>query len=435
MPLSQNLTQTQKDFTAFDYEKILIGAVIGGQIDVDHLFKIKSSYIYSNEVREIYNIIIKLYQDSGWADYVSILTEFSTMKGQQAAKVIIDDLIRLVPHEFNPQKAIEIIEQSYILRSSVDIMNDAIKMIQTNPYSAPELSYQAHEKIESLVQTKIDYDIVDDFNQTANAIVAGDQSQLVLKTGLKSWDECSGGLSLKEVTCIGARPGHGKTTTSIALALSILDENPDAVVVKFELEMDKESIKRKFISSKSGVSAYKIRLNTLSDTEKAKVLEGAKSMEKYQNRLFIYDNIYDLPSMNKILRATKANVAMVDFISLMDGVEEDKRNEIGRIVKYAKRFAKAHNMSYIFYSQLNRGPEIRENHRPLMSDLAESDQITQYSSDIVLLYYKYKYSLDEADRDKLWMIFDKVRYGEIGDKKVYFSPDLVTIKDLPKGKK
>lgn len=433
MPISSELTQ--KEFTAFDYEKMLVGAVIGGSIDIDHLFKLKSCYIYSNDVRELYNIIIKLHQESGWADYVSILTEFSIMKGGQSAKLTIDELIRLVPHEFNPQKAIEIIEKSYILRSSVDIMNDTIKSIQANPYSAPELSYQAHERIEGLIQTKIEYNIVEDFNETADAIIRGDQTQLLLKTGLKSWDECSGGLSLKEVTTIGARPGHGKTTTSISLALSILDTNPETIVVKFELEMDKESIKRKFISSKSGVSAYKIRLSALSDVEKEKVVNSAKLMEKYQNRLFIYDNIYDLPSMNKILRATKANVAMVDFITLMDGVEEDKRNEIGRIIKYAKRFAKSHSMSYIFYSQLNRGPEIRDNHRPMMSDLAESDQITQYSSDVILLYYKYKYTLDDVDKDRLWMIFDKVRYGEIGDKKVYFSPDLVTIKDLPKGTK
>jgi len=64
-----------------------------------------------------------------------------------------------------------------------------------------------------------------------------------------------------------------------------------------------------------------------------------------------------------------------------------------------------------------------------MSDLAESDMLTQLASEIYLLFYPYKYSNDQKDYNKLLMILDKARYSTIGDIRLHFDPDLVILKD------
>jgi len=433
MSLSEIINQDKKQSNSLlDYENIFLGAIVGGVIDSEEILRINQQCFLYEETKRLYGIIHKLHLDCGWADYLSILSKLSQFISSSDAKLYLEKIVSSVPAEFNSSQAIESIELAFIRRSSVELLDQSKRLIEQSPYSASEIIFSVYERLNNLIESKVEFNLKTEFDETAKEIIGGLQEKVLIKTGISAIDGLTGGLSTQEVTIFAGRPGHGKTTFSVILTLEILKNNPDKKVLKFELEMSKRAIKHKFLSSLANVSGYKIRTNNLTEEEKIKVLEAAERIKLFENRLFIYDNIYDLSTMNKIARSIKADVVIVDFITLMDGVAQDKRNELGNIMKYAKRFAKSHNSCYIFLSQLNRGAESRESHRPQMSDLAESDQLTQLASDIILLFFKYKYSFDEADKNKLYLIFDKARYAAIGDRLVHFNPDMVQLKEWNK---
>jgi len=429
MSLNQIVNQESSSHSLTDIENMFLGAIVAGMIDSDYILKIKSDYIFTQNGKQLYTIIHKLHLEFGWADFLSIQEELSRLLSTVEAKKYLDSISSQVPPEFNPTKAIEILEESYIKRYSNELLRLASQTIQKAPFAAPETVYAVYEKLESVFQRKVDFSLTEEFSKTLNDIIEGNQNASIIKTGIPKIDNLTGGLSTREITLIGGRPGHGKTTISVSLARSILDANPDLVLVKFELEMDKESIKRKFLSSVSRVSSYKIRINALDANEKERLAVGAETMKKYDGRLFIYDNVYDLITMNKIARSLKAKVIMVDFITLMDDVDEGSiRLSLGRVARIAKRFAKTHGAAYVFFSQLSRQTELREGNRPQASDIAESDILTQLASEIILLWYRFKHTFDEKHRNDLFLIFDKSRYSSIGDVKLHFDPDFVILK-------
>lgn len=173
-----------------------------------------------------------------------------------------------------------------------------------------------------------------------------------------------------------------------------------------------------------------MRINEITPEDHAPILHASEKLKEFAGRFYIYDNIYDMFMMNKVCRTVGAKVAIVDFITMMEEAQElDVRRGVGKIAFTAKRFAKAHDMAYILYSQLNRGPEARETHRPQQSDLSESDVLTQLASEILLLFYPFKYTTDPSDKRKLRVIVDKARYAGLEDVHLYFDPDLVILKD------
>jgi len=418
-------------FSTNELEEIFFGAIIGGIVEADEFTHVKREFFSFPNTLQLFDVVEKCIAENTYIDFIWIINKLSTAIGSNEAKSYIDKIVGKVPQELVLSSIIETLENNYIRRETSKLLEKARSNIQNSPQNTIEFISQLNEAIEKLTQYNIDYSFEREIEKTIEDLSSPDPPPVLIPTGLKAIDDIIGGLSYKEVTMIAGRPGHGKTTMSVALALSILNKNPEAKVVKFELEMSKDAINRKMISSVSKVSSYKMRINNLTTEEIERVNLSKRNLTQYHNRLFIYDNVYDLPTMKKICKKIGATVCMVDFITLMDGIDEDKRNDLGRMVKATKRFTKANNMAWVYFAQLGRGVEARETKRPQSSDLAESDQLSQLASEILLLMYEYKYTNNPKHQNILFLIFDKTRYSGIGEKRIHFNPDLAYVEDLP----
>ena len=421
-------SQNSKTYSVDEIGEMFLGSIAGGSTEPIEIHKVRIDYFVTKNTQLLYSVIREAFDKAGYVDYISLSVELGRKIGSSEAKNFLLSIIGKVPPEFVASKAIDELESTYIRRNVSELFDRAKTAAQEAPHQTPEIVDGLRDRVNSLITAKLDYVLADEINETMDEIHSG-KTPAILPCGRKYIDDTMGGYSNGEVTIIGGRPGHGKTTYSVASTLDILDHNPTAIVIKFECEMSKDQIKRKFLSRLSGVSSFKIRINELTDDDKKKLNDAAERFKQYEGRLFIFDNIYDLPSMIKLTRKVKANVCMVDHIRLMDGVAQDPRNVLGTITQYAKRYAKSHNMCWIFFSQLSRKPEEREDHRPTGADIGESDQITHNAADILLLFYRYKYTYKREDQNRLWIIFDKVRFAKINDVAVKFNPDLITIED------
>lgn len=420
--------QPKQIYSLLDLEEIFLGAIVGGVTDAEDIFKVKPEFFVHNETKRLAEVCSRVISENHWLDFLAIQTELAQLIGSNESKAYIDRVVSKVSEGYVSSTFIGELEKNYIKRETMKELENARRLVAEKPEDATEIIMQVADKVALLSSIQNDFNLKQDIDDEIEKISNKELEANVIKTGIKGWDDTLGGISSGEVTFIGARPNHGKTSLFVQLALSILDKNPTIKLIAFQLEMPKSAIYQKFIANLSGVSSYKIRLNQLSEEEVAKVKEASMKFNKYKDRLFVYADVYDLITMKKLCKNVGAKIALVDFVTLMDEVSDDKRNDLGKVVKYAKRFAKAHTMGWIFFSQLNRAVEARETKRPEAGDLSESDQLTQLAGDIILLMRPFKYNNKQADYNKLLVIFDKAKYANTGQCVMHFDPDLCIIK-------
>lgn len=424
--------EVSQTFSLYDVEDMFLGAIISGVTDGAEIQGKSREWFVQKDSRLAFDAIKKSKETSGYCDYIAIHSELQINLPTIEVKKLLDRLISKVPAEYNPKTASQKLEEFFIKRQANQILEMIREQVNVNPYNIADLFLSASEKMDKSISVENVFDLENEFRQSIEEIVEGSSQKLVIPTGLDFYDSVVGGLPTQEITVIAGRPGHGKTTSLVGLALSILDTNSEKRVTIFEMEMSKQAMKQKFISNKSGVSGEKIRLGTIDDADREALKASIDVLTAYKDRLFIYDDVYDLSTMNKIAKANKSDVILVDFLTLMDDLQgAEIRREIGVTLIRAKRFAKVHNASYVFFAQLNRSVDNRDSKIPEQSDLAESDLITQLASDIVLLSYKYKYTKEPQLKNVLMFYFDKARYASVGQKGAWFDPDIAVLKNMP----
>jgi replicative DNA helicase len=198
----------------------------------------------------------------------------------------------------------------------------------------------------------------------------------------------------------------------------------------FSLEMSKEQIGLRILSSESGVSNHLIRSGMLSERNWRELAEAAARLAKGK----IY--IDDTPGMDPLEMRAKArrlkmeaglDMIMVDYLQLMavKGKIESRQQEISQISRGLKAIAKELNVPLLSLSQLSRRPEQRMgDHRPQLSDLRESGSIEQDADVVCFIYRDEVYNKETEEKGIAEIIIAKQRNGPIGDFKLVFRNDI-----------
>jgi len=410
-------------YSVYDMEDMFLGAIISGKTDGEEIIGKSPEWFVQKDTRLCFDVLKFTKETTGYCDYISIRSQLQKDLGSIPTQKLLERLQSKVPEEYNPKTAADKLEEYFIKRQANMMLEQIREAMNAGNSNPADLFAIASEKLDKVINTDIEFDLNKELSSTVEGLIEGTGPSLVIKTGFNFYDNSVGGIPIQEITVIGARPGHGKTTSTISLSLGILETNLEMNVAIYELEMSKESLKHKILSNVANVDYEHMRLGTLTDEDKIKLQEAVVYMEKFKERLFIFDDVYDLSSMNKINKIKKINVAFVDYIQLMDEVQaDDARKSFGRMLVKAKRYTKRNMMAYVFYSQLNRLVDIRDGFVPQTSDLSESDLIGHIASDVILLSYRYKYTKEPQLKNLLMWYFDKARYASVGQKGAGFDP-------------
>jgi len=239
--------------------------------------------------------------------------------------------------------------------------------------------------------------------------LAGNQG--VVPTGIEIFDRRVGGISRKEITIVAARPGHGKTSLTVQLALNWIRNQQKVMFIS--LEMPTERLIQKLLSNMADIDGRRLRLGRLTSDERTRLIETAEKMVRsYKHSLLIYDDVRTLGEMDTLLTKHSPDVMIVDFIQLMSFGSGNQRNEIAIAMQQFKHLAKENNAAIVIVSQLNRAIETREDPRPRMSDLAESGALEQLAADILFIYYGNRVDPDNEPPNQVEIFHSKARYGE-----------------------
>ena len=260
-----------------------------------------------------------------------------------------------------------------------------------------------------------------------------DSEKNLIKTGYNALDELSGGMTRGEITVIGGRPGHGKTT----MMLNVLSRcvNNGHRVMLFNREMTNVEMLKKLIALESGKLSYSMirrgvyDIETLAEMERTKErIEKLYSEENFQ----MFDDIVDFPTASAEIKRFKPDIVFDDYIQLIapDKNIDQRRLQIEDIIHNYKWVSKTTGCACVLLSQLNRMVETR-NTKPKLSDVAESGAIEQVAENVLFVYYDYKvnYESSKQGQNVIELIASKVRYGTSGTIEMGYNGDKVKLYD------
>lgn len=300
----------------------------------------------------------------------------------------------------NFRSYVDIVFRDYCLRRVIDVCNEAIRRAYTST-DVEAILQDAQREIFEVARSKNDEDLkrlgeatskvmtrLDELSRDANV-------ENGLKTGFHIFDRNTRGLHDSDLLILAARPAVGKTSFALNILLNIARANAEKNVIMFSLEMSDFQLATRLMSNDAQVAMNDIQGGSTNEVKMTRLWQSSARLGK--TTVFFDDNGELTPEalISKCRRHVnshgKIDLIIIDYLQLMNGgrefVGKDNRNqEISKISRKLKVYAKELNCPIIALSQMSRSIEKRDSKVPLLSDLRESGSIEQ-DADIVMFLY------------------------------------------------
>ena len=255
-----------------------------------------------------------------------------------------------------------------------------------------------------------------------------------IPSGFRDLDAITNGLNKSDLILLAARPGVGKTSFAMNIALNVALNEGKKVAI-FALEMSRSQLVQRALASLAKVNLTHILRGTMDQEEWKRIWTAEKKLA--QSSLFIDDNStvtpLDIISKCRKLKMTEGlDLIVIDYLQLMtsrkDGKRENRTQEVSDLTRMLKVAAKDLNVPIILLSQLSRNVEQREDHKPILADLRESGSIEQ-DADIVMFLYNpenYNDTITNDEPGTVYLIIAKHRSGSTGEIKLKWIKEITT---------
>lgn len=380
---------------------------------------------YSDAHREIYDAMLVLYEQGKPVDLITLtetLRQRGTLEGIGAA--YITELSMAVPSTANVKYYIRIVEEKAILRRLIKASNEIIQ----DSYEAQQdvdlilddaekrifkiSERRGREDFEPIKMALLDaYAKIEELSKNKGKIIG-------VPTGFTDFDLMTTGFHPSDFVLIAARPSMGKTSFAMNIAQNAAVKENIPVAI-FSLEMSKDQLVQRMLSSEANVELQKIRTGELEDTDWIKLVQAAGPLS--QAPIFIDDtpgiSVMEMRSKARRLKLEHGlGMIVIDYLQLMSGRgrAENRQQEISEISRSLKALARELEVPVVTLSQLSRGPEARSDHRPMLSDLRDSGAIEQDADVVIFLYRDEYYNPDTEKQNIAEAIIAKQRNGPTG---------------------
>ncbi len=392
------------------------------------------SDFYSDAHRKIFGGILELSDRNQPVDLITLSNHLRDKKQLDAVGgvVYLSQLVDNVPSAANIGHYARIVKEKSVLRNLIGTATEILNRTYGAGADVDSVLDEAEHAIFEISQNKIKpsfyplKDIIKDSFRTIERLYERKELITGVATGFTKLDEMTSGLQRSDLVIIAGRPSMGKTAFALNIAqyCSVEDGVPVAV---FSLEMAKEQLAMRMLSSEARVDSQKIRKGFLGEADWPKLTTAAGRLS--EARLFIDDtpsiSVLEMKAKSRRLKAEHGlGLIVLDYLQLMKGSDyaDTREQEISEISRSLKGLAKELNVPVVALSQLNRKVEDRTSRRPQMADLRESGAIEQ-DADVILFLYRdevYNKSEDNPEKGFAEVIIGKQRNGPVGTVKLVF---------------
>jgi len=412
-------------------EIALLGSIL---LEGDEIFEKAKAIIkepkcfYTTKHQELWKSFHRLYKNNVPIDTVTVFGDLKdNVKDHTLTTYYLTGLADGVPTTANAETYAKNIWYKFIQRKAVKSSQILYNLTLQNTDDIVEVLHQ-HEKIIQDLKDIAPSKVVETKDILTNTVEALKEGTNLIPFGIEQLDNAAGGMTRGEITVVGGRPGHGKTTMIINIVKRLLEQGKK--VMLFNREMTNVEMMKKILVMEFQEFSYE-RIRKASDISKEITQINLKKEalgEKYKN-LIMLDDCKTLADAMKEISKEKPDVVLDDYIQLIrtDGGNKDRRFEIEDIMLDYKWICKKIKCSAILVSQLNREIERRLDPRPKLSDFAESGVIEQTAEAAFFVYYPYAVDNRDNDRYEIEVICQKARYGQLGSYNMGFNGDKCSV--------
>ena len=430
------------------HDESLENALLSGVIHYSEEYQAVETYVangsvfYQTKAKKLWRLIGNMKRDGDEISMPTICANISVKDEDEGlTKYYIAEITSDIPLKDSIKHYARKLYEKYLLREVITATFKIQEKAYDNNINAYDEIISAHSYLGQLMEFKPGdkFDIQTEMDDTVDSI-QDDESKLI-KTGFDGIDILAGGLTRGEITVVGGRPGHGKTTFLVNLLANMVGAGYRCVL--FNRELPNSELLKKLIALESGKLSYSMIRKGIFDSTGIKELERTKKfiVEKYNSKMLrMYDNIRDFAKASAEVKKFKPDVILDDYIQLISPTRqiEQRRLQLESLVNDYKWLAKEHECVVVLASQLNRSLETRSlAAKPQLSDLAESGAIEQVAENVFFTYYDYKINGNQSKgKNIISIVARKVRYGETGECDLGFNGDKArfynTMDDLTK---
>ena len=388
---------------------VLGAAMLNKEVLFDILEEVKEDDFYNESHKEIFRAIWELYRKNSAVDMLTVCEELKSRQSLDmvGGRAYIATLTAEVPATANGREYAKIIAEKAVMRQMIRTAEDITEKGYQSKMAAREILDYAESGIFQIAQRrqKNDYTKIQDvLLENLKIIDAAAQNKdkiTGIPTGFHDLDEKTSGLQRSDLIIVAARPGMGKTAFALNIAQQSAVKHGTSAII-FSLEMSKEQLGQRLLAMQARVEMQKLKQGDLDRKDWDRVSLG---VDELNNSKIVIDDTpgISLMEMRNKCRRLKAeqglDLIVVDYLQLMtfEGRTDNRQQEISALSRNMKLLAREMNCPVILLSQLSRAPELRQDKRPMLSDLRESGSIEQ-DADIVIFLYRDDYYNENTEK-------------------------------------
>jgi replicative DNA helicase len=418
-----------------DSERVILGAILLDNALISQAVEqLKADDFYSPNHRRIFNAMLSLFERGERIDPILIGEELKKDGSIDSIGGVatITNLTYGLPHFSDIFDYAKVVKDKSLTRSLIKVCNQVTSEALAEEDDATVILDHAEQLIFALAdeRTREGFSHVQPIAETVLAKIqeyAKRETHALtgLATGFRDLDQMTSGLQRTDLIIVAARPSMGKTALCLTLAqnAAILEK---AVVAVFSLEMSKEQLVMRMLSSEARVDAHRFRTGYMTREEWQRLAEAIGTLS--EAKIFIDDtpgiSVMEMRAKSRRLAAEhkQIDLIVVDYLQLMSGSKrsESRQQEVSQISRELKGLAKELNVPVVALSQLSRAPEARNPPRPMMSDLRESGSIEQDADVVAFIYRDDYYKPSDENAGIAEILISKQRNGPTGTVKLAF---------------
>ena len=425
-------------------EQAVLGSMlIDSNCVKDVMDKLRPSDFYLRQNREIFETIYTMFSYARPIDGITVCEEMQKagLYDENTTRSYLAQLMEITPTSANVMEYAAIVRDKALLRGVAQAAAEITALVQEGVGEAGDILEVAEQKVyavrrgqgaqEMVPLRQVLPDVLDRLSEMSES-----ENHLPgLSTGLSAVDQKITGLNKSDLILLAARPGMGKTSFALNIALNVAKAAQKTVAV-FSLEMSREQLAMRLLSSEALVENNRLKTGYLRETDWEKIAGAATVLNKVDIR--IDDNpMLTVADMNaKCRRLDNLGLIVIDYLQLMTsaggkgGGGESRQQVVSDMSRMLKIMAKELDVPVICLSQLSRANEKRDDKRPMLSDLRESGAIEQ-DADIVLFLYRDDYYNEDSEKHNIAeCIVAKNRHGETGKVELRWMPEYTQFSTL-----
>ena len=421
---------------SLDAERSVLGAILIANEAFNHAAElIDSRDFFRDAHRRIFDKMVALSERGDAIDFITLKEELgrSGDLDEVGGPAYIASLTDGVPRSANVEYYARIVKEKSTLRNLIHSANKILSEAYEAEQEPDLLLDEAERAIFAIAEDRIragfvplrdlvqsSFTTIEKLQQTKGAVTG-------VPSGFADLDEITTGFQPGDLVVVAARPSMGKTSLVLNMT-QYVGTSTDMTVGFFSLEMSKEQLFMRMLTSEARIDAHRFRTGHLSEKDYGKLSHALGTLA--EARVFIDDSasigVLEMRAKARRLKAEHGlNLLVIDYLQLMQGRGrfESRQQEVSAISRSLKGLAKELNIPIIALSQLSRAPEGRTDHRPQLSDLRESGAIEQDADVVMFIYRPEVYEKEETkpeDEGVAEIIIGKQRNGPIGSVRLSF---------------